>query len=538
MKALLVNPALHDTFYSYHKLVQIMGKKAIGPPLGLITVASLLPSEWDLKLVDLNFAEITERDWYESDVVLVTGTALQEKQIREVIRDAKARGKPVVVGGPWAFHCPEAALREGADLVVQGEAELLIGEILRKLDQKEFGGAIRAHRQVDMHEVPPARFDLLDRQNYWSMTIQFSRGCPYKCEYCDVTHMFGRRFRAKNPRQILQELDHLYRLGWRGSVFFVDDSFTGIHLHTKALLKELIPWMESRGFPFDFRTQAVASLAEDDELLELLVRSGFVSVYVGIDSTDTDTLEYTKKFHHAAMDLDSAVQKMNRAGLAVFAGFMIGFDHETQGVDRRVIDFVRRNNIPEVLVSPLMALPGTELWRRLESEGRLFSDSGDLAKQNRIHNFMPNRPEPEIAREMINIYKELYEPEPFLRRAYAHISRMNPRNYRKSLRFPSLNELRALLTILVKHGLVFPSRRTFRNLLARTVLKHRDRLGLFLHYSYFIREFFDFRNTGVQECLDHEFSQPLRETLFQAMDYSLGSASTAEGPGPGRDSTN
>lgn len=497
MKVLLVNPAFHNTFYSYHKVVKLAGWKAIGPPLGLITVASLLPKEWDLKLVDLNFAKIKDRDWEERDLVMVTGTALQDRQIAMVIRDAKKKGKVVVVGGPWAFHSPKDALSAGADLVVRGEAELTMSAMLEKLRGKRFGEVISVDGKADLENVPSARFDLLDTNSYWSLTIQFSRGCPYECEYCDITHMYGRRFRSKTPHQILKELDIIYRLGWRGTIFFVDDSFTGIPSRTKALLKELIPWMNSRGRPFEFRTQTVAGLAEDDELLDLLVRAGFVSVYVGIDSTDVGTLNHTKKFHHASMDLDTACRKINRAGIAVFAGFMIGFDDESPGVDRRVIDFVMRNQIPEVLVSALMALPGTALWTRLEKEGRLFPDSTDLCKPNRLLNFVAKRPVEEIAREMTNIYQVVYEPESFLKRGYEHIRRMprlHSRNFRRHLNFRALL---GLIVVLFTQGVRYPSRWRYWSLFLKTVVKRRDRLGLFLYYSIFLRKFFDFRSTGI-----------------------------------------
>jgi radical SAM superfamily enzyme YgiQ (UPF0313 family) len=501
MNVLLVNPAFHESFYSYHKVVKLMGRKAIGPPLGLITVAALLPGDWNLTLRDLNFDTISEMDWNDCDLVMITGTAFQASRILDVIREAKNREKVVVVGGPWAFHFPYQGLEAGADLIVKGEAELIVDELLERIERKQFGVVITSDKQVEMKDVPIPRYDLLKIGMYWSITIQFSRGCPYKCEYCDITHMYGRRFRTKTPEQVLNELSVLYDLGWRGSVFFVDDSFTGVPKRTKELMRAVVPWMESRHMPFEFRTQAVASLAEDDDLLNLLVTSGFVSVYVGIDSTDVGTLEQTRKFHHASMDLDSAMQKMNRAGLAVFAGFMIGFDHEMPGVDNRVIDFVKRNNIPEVLVSPLMAVPGTELWTRLEEEGRLYDDSEDLAKINRLHNFVPKRPVEEIAKEMIHIYEEVYEPEDFLQRSFEHMSRMPRRSNGRASSKLGFGEMVALGKMLIKHGAVYPSRFTFWKCLMGTLLKRRDQLGLFFHYVFFVREFFDFRTTGVKESL-------------------------------------
>jgi len=313
--------------------------------------------------------------------------------------------------------------------------------------------------------------------------------------------MFGRRFRTKTPRQILNELDILYNLGWRGPVFFVDDSFTGIPKRTKEFLNELIPWIEARKYPFELRTQAVASLSKDDELLGLMVKSGFVSVIIGFETTDVSTLEYTKKFHNLPIDMDAACRKINKAGIAIFASFVIGFDNETPGADKRIIDFITRNNIPELLLSPLLALPGADLWRRLEREGRLYPDSIDFTRKGRLHNFVPARPLEQIAQEMINVYRVVYDPEAFLKRATNHILSMDARQWKSSFNLPGIRQLSALLGVLFRHGVVYPSRWTFWKSLFKVVVKRRDRLMLFLHYSFFVREFFDFRNTGVKDLL-------------------------------------
>ena len=258
------------------------------------------------------------------------------------------------------------------------------------------------------------------------MAVQFSRGCPFQCEFCDITFMYGREVRTKSPDQILQELQILYDLGWRRVVFFVDDNFIGNPSRTKDLLRKLVPWMEERGHPFDFTTQASVNLAADQELLDLMVRAGFWKVFLGIETLDRESLKDAKKFQNAAVDLDQVCEKINRAGLQIIAGCILGFDNERPGADQRLIDFASRNHIPEMFVTLLQAGPGTDLWKRLEKEGRLmfggFNDN--LGSQTGLINFLPTRPRSEIAGEFIRLYDALYDPEFYLNRSFEYLSRM------------------------------------------------------------------------------------------------------------------
>ncbi len=243
----------------------------------------------------------------------------------ETIREAKRRGKKVVVGGSLVFHFPEQALNAGADIVVRGEAEVIMPQLLESLRGQESGIVISADGPADLETTPPARYDLLDLNAYVDMAIQFSRGCPFHCEFCDITLMFGRRVRTKTPRQILDELTILYNLGWRRLVFFVDDNFIGNVTMAKNLLQELIPWNESRGRPFDFNTQASVNLGADDELLEAISRAGFIRVFLGIETTDKESLKGAKKYQNASADLVTLCDKITHAGLQIIAGCIIGF---------------------------------------------------------------------------------------------------------------------------------------------------------------------------------------------------------------------
>ena len=463
MRVLLVNPRYPQTFWSFDKVLWMLNKKCVQPPLGLLTVAALLPLDWDLRLADATGRDISEEDWRHCEVVFVTGMVNQYSGIIETICQAKDRGKTVVVGGPMVFHAPEDAIKVGADIVVRGEIETAMPRLLETLERKESGIIIEAKGRPDLSGSPPPRYDLLDLNDYVDMAIQFSRGCPFHCEFCDITLMLGREVRTKSPDQILRELQILYDLGWRRAVFFVDDNFIGNPFKAKGLLRNLVPWMEERGHPFDFSTQSSVNLAADPELLDLMVRSGFWKVFLGIETPDRETLKAAKKFQNASIDLDKVCEKINRAGLQIIAGGMLGFDNERQGADQRLIDFASRNQIPEMFVTVLQAAPGTDLWKRLESESRLMFDgfNDNLGSQTGLINFRPTRPRSEIAEEFIHLYNVLYEPEFYLNRTFEYLSRMESLPPKKAFSLPYISEMRALFITLFRQGVLYPSRLTF-----------------------------------------------------------------------------
>ena len=359
--------------------MRMLNKRAVQPPLGLITLAALLPREWQCVLADLMVRDLTEDDWAGTDVLMITGLTSQYAGIISLIREGKARGKTVVVGGPWVFHYPEETLKAGADIVVRGEAETLIPDLVEAISSGKSGVIFQASEKPDLRLSPVPRFDLLDMDRYAAMALQFTRGCPFHCEFCDITLMSGREVRTKDPSQILQEMQQLYDLGWRREIFVVDDNFIGSPSRTKRLLAEMIPWMEEKRHPFDFHTQASVNLAAHADLMEMMVKAGFFKVFLGIETCDLDSLRRTCKHQNAAVDLDEACRKINRAGLQIQAGCIIGFDHETPGAGRRLIEFAVRNQIPEMFCTMLQAGPGTDMWKRLQAEGRLLG----LPKQTR-----------------------------------------------------------------------------------------------------------------------------------------------------------
>jgi len=417
----LVSPRFPSTFWSYEPVLALIGKKALMPPLGLVTVAALLPDTWTSRLVDCNVRPLTEADWAWADIVLLSGMIVQKPHLLELVAEAKRRHKPVVVGGPYATALPDEVRDAGADFLVLDEAELTLAPFLEALARGETGGTFTAGgAKPDVTLTPAPRFDLLEVAAYDSMSIQFSRGCPFLCEFCDIIVLYGRRPRTKQPAQVLAEMDQLFQLGWRGTIFIVDDNFVGNHKAAKALLREMVGWQAARGFPFHFDTEASIDLAQDQELIDLMVASGFRSVFLGIETPDAESLKRTLKLQNLRQPLDEAVDAITGSGIRVMAGFIIGFDGEAAGAGNRIVSFVERTAIPTAFVSMLQALPGTALWDRLSAEGRLRESETASGNQTFLMNFTPTRPLMQVAAEFVEAFERLYEPCAYLDRTWRY----------------------------------------------------------------------------------------------------------------------
>ncbi|MBF2000142.1 MAG: B12-binding domain-containing radical SAM protein [Synechococcales cyanobacterium M58_A2018_015] len=451
MRVLLLYPLFPKTFWSFEKILELIDRKVLLPPLGLITVAAILPQEWEFKLVDHNVREVTEDEWAWADLVILSAMIVQKQDLLDQIREAKRRGKKVAVGGPYPTSVPEDSLAAGADYLILDEGEITLPRFVEAVQRGEPQGVFRANgEKPDVTGTPVPRFDLLELDAYDSMSIQFSRGCPFQCEFCDIIVLYGRKPRTKTPQQLLAELDRLYELGWRRAIFMVDDNFIGNKRNVKLLLRELKGWMAERQYPFTFNTEASVDLAQDPELMQLMMECNFNAVFLGIETPDADSLELTKKFQNTRSSLVEAVQTINRAGLRVMAGFIIGFDGEKTGAGDRIIDFVEQTAIPTAVFGLLQALPNTALWHRLEKEGRLLGSTD--GNQFALMNFTPTRPVEEIAREYVHAFCTLYEPKRFLNRVYRHFLHMQPSPCKVPFQMPSWVELRALAIVVWRQG--------------------------------------------------------------------------------------
>jgi radical SAM superfamily enzyme YgiQ (UPF0313 family) len=431
LKALLLYPQTPRSYWSLQFSCDLLGCKAHMPPLGLITVAALLPQDWQLRLVDENTRPVTEADWDWADLVLISSMYIQIVRTRELIRQAKARGKTVVVGGPVsAAMFRDCLLDDSADFFIRGEAENLMPPFLAALAQGHRGGVFESPHKPDLAISPIPRFDLLHLEDYTSLSIQTTRGCPFDCEFCDVVSVFGRRVRHKAPAQVLAELEAIYRLGWRGAVFICDDNFIGSKKYARELLALLLPWLEGRGQPFNFSTQASVNLGHDLELIDLMTAANFALVFIGIESPDAEVLRLTQKYHNLRHPLVDSINAITANGLTVIGSFILGLDHESPGVGERIAAFVEATHLPHVMLNLLVPPPNSRLWQRLGEEGRLYPDRyQDAFNWESVGSrliFRPTRPEAEILSEYVSLWERLFDRSHFLTRAYRYFLAMRP----------------------------------------------------------------------------------------------------------------
>ncbi|MFZ5448743.1 MAG: B12-binding domain-containing radical SAM protein [Thermodesulfobacteriota bacterium] len=426
MRVLLVNPQMPESFWSLRQSCILSGRKTLLPPLGLLTVAALLPPEWELRLADLNTRALTSEDWQWTDLVMATGMIIQQQGVLNLIREAKERRKIVVAGGPYVTGFPQEALEAGTDFLVQGEGETTIPRLLAALREKKPGEVITEDGKPEMTISPVPRFDLLNFDDYLTMGIQTSRGCPFDCEFCDIVSLYGRKPRYKNPHQVIAELETLYRLGWRRDVFISDDNFIGNQDHARSILNYLIPWMQDHGEPFGFWTQTSVNLGQNREMIDLMTAANFSHVFVGAETPEPEILQSVGKHQNLRNPLSQSLATINANGLSMIVSFIIGFDGEKSGAMDRIVEFVEKLGTPIVMINILQPLPNTKLWKRLEDEGRLLQGKTSGDSYGFILNFIPSRPQAEILEEYVRGIDRLYEPSRYLARAYQYFLNMRP----------------------------------------------------------------------------------------------------------------
>ncbi len=497
MNVLLIYPLFPKSFWSFEKTLALLNRKAMLPPLGLVTVAAILPQTWNFKLVDRNIRAISEAEWDWADLVILSAMIVQKADLLEQVRQAKQRGKRVAVGGPYPTALPEEAAEAGADYLILDEGEITLPLFVEAVEQGQLSGRFRSDgNRPDVTTTPIPRFDLLEFDAYAEMSVQFSRGCPFQCEFCDIIVLYGRKPRTKTPEQLLAELDRLCELGWDRSIFMVDDNFIGNKRNVKLFLQKLLPWMQQQGYPFSFATEASVDLAQDQELMDLMVQCNFGAVFLGVETPDEASLTLTQKHQNTRDSLSDAVLAITRSGLRVMAGFIIGFDGEKTGAGSRIVKFVEQTAIPTALFSMLQALPDTALWHRLEKEGRLRSKSAAINQTN-LMNFVPTRPLEEIAQEYIEAFWQLYDPVRFLDRAYRHYRLLGeatyPKKGKKSAKKLDWVTLRALLTICWRQGIKRETRWQFWRNLASMIRHNPGGVSSYLAVCAQIEHFLEYR---------------------------------------------
>ena len=426
MNVLFIYPKFPDTFWSFNYALRFIGKRAAFPPLGLLTVAALLPETFQKRLVDVNVNGLTDEDLSWADMVFISGMTVQRDSAKQIIARCKANGLKIVAGGPLFTAEPEAF--GDVDHLLLDEAECTLAPFLEDLKNGQPKKVYRASEFCDIHDTPIPAWDLIRTKRYASMTVQFSRGCPFNCEFCNVTVLFGHKPRIKTPQQVIAELDHIYAAGWRSSIFFVDDNFIGNKEYLKtALLPALIQWRKDKKGCVFF-TEASINLADDPELLKMMVKAGFDSVFIGIESPDDDCLTECHKTQNKNRDLLESVKTIQHAGLQVMGGFIVGFDSDTHSIFQRQIDFIQKSGIVAAMVGILQAPPGTRLFDRLQKENRLVSAfSGDNV--DGTTNIVPKMGLESLLAGYRTIMEQIYAPGNFYRRV---------RSFLKELKAPDI----------------------------------------------------------------------------------------------------
>jgi len=422
MRVLLVYPIFPDTYWSFKHALAFEGKKAAFPPLGLLTVSAMLPETWERRLVDMNVEKLDDNDIEWADMVFVSAMIVQKASLEDVVRRARALGKRVAVGGPYVSTSSESL--PDADHIFVGEAETTLPEFIRDLELGISEKSYKTDERPSLHETPVPDFGLIDMRQYSAMNVQYSRGCPFQCEFCDIIEIYGRVPRTKTNEQMLAELDTLYASGWRGMVFIVDDNFIGNKKNVRLLLPDLVKWSRQKNYPFAFLTEASVNLAEDDALLQMMKEAGFRRVFLGIETPVGESLKEAQKGQNTRRDLIESIRKIQSYGMEVMAGFIVGFDNDPDNIFELQMDFIRESSIPLAMVGLLSALPDTQLWRRLEKEGRL----GGYHSGNNTDcslNFEPKMNRETLMEGFQTILKNIYSPHEYYNRALDCLSRFH-----------------------------------------------------------------------------------------------------------------
>lgn len=483
MNILLINPAYPNTFWSFKYALKFIGKKAAYPPLGLLTVAAMLPEEFQTRLVDVNVDDLQEDDLAWAHMAFIGGMTIQRTSAKSIIDRCRARGLTVVAGGPLFTAEPETFAE--VDHLVLDEAERTLPPFLADLKMGTLKRIYRASDFCDLVQTPIPDWRLVRMKKYASMSIQFSRGCPFNCDFCNVTTLFGHRVRMKTPRQVIAELDSLYGAGWRGSIFFVDDNFIGNRGYLKSqLLPALIEWRKNKKGCVFF-TEASINLADDPVLLDLMVRAGFDLVFIGIESPDEQSLAECKKNQNKDRDLLQSVRKIQQAGLQVSGGFIVGFDCDTPSIFQRQIDFIQQSGIVTAMVGMLQAPPGTRLFERLRQENRVLGPmTGDNV--DGTTNIVPAMGFDTLIEGYRSIMAHIYSPRHYYKRVRTLLRECGSPHARTPL---DLQRCLAFFRTCLRLGILGRERLQYWYLLLWTVIRKPRQLPLAITLSIYGHHF-------------------------------------------------
>lgn len=474
MKILLVWPKFPTTFWSFEYALPFIGKKAAFPPLGVLTVAALLPKSWEKKLIDMNVEKLNDKEIRWADLIFISAMIVQKQSVREIIKGAKKFDKKIIAGGPL-FTTGFKDYLGDIDYFVLGEAEVTLPQFLADFKKGNLKKIYKTEEFADIEKSPIPDWNLISLKKYASMSVQYSRGCPFNCEFCDVTLLFGRKQRTKTVDQILAELDALYEGGWRGGVFFVDDNFIGKKDKIKKeVLPAMIEWMEEKNYPFQLNTQASINLSDEEEIIELMTKAGFNTVFVGIESPSEESLAECGKFQNINRDLLSSVRKIQNHGLQVQGGFILGFDSDTPPIFERMIKFIQNSGIVAAMVGLLGALPETKLWKRLKAENRLLGEpTGD--NTDCTTNFIPKMDFKILVSGYKRVMRTIYSPKNYYQRVIRFLGQYKPQ--RKKLSQLNWEKILAFLKSIWQLGIIGKERLYYWKLIFWSIFKKPNLLS-------------------------------------------------------------
>ena len=510
MRILLVYPKVEETFWSFKHALKIVKRKAAFPPLGALTVAAMLPDHWEKRVVDMNVRNIKEDDIKWADYVFISAMVAQQNSAREVVNWCKTMDTKTVGGGPLFFSYSNDF--SDMDHIVVGEGEAILPKFLEDLENGVADHFYHSKEHPSLESSPVPSWELIRFKDYVTMSIQYSRGCPYNCEFCDIIVMNGRIPRTKSNDQILTELESLYRRGWKGSVFIVDDNFIGNKKKVKSLLREVIVWQEEHKRPFSFFTEASVDLAEDPELMDLMVEAGFNKVFLGLETPAEESLQECGKKQNLKRNLSESVRIIQKHGLNVMGGFIIGFDNDPMDIFQRQVEFIQNNGVVTAMIGLLTALPGTRLYQRLQREGRLlFKSSGNNTDICGSLNFIPKMDRESILKGYQWVMDTLYSPEQYYERILNFLKYYQPKAKSKILFSDITTLLRSFwyLGIWDQRG----TRKYYWKLLKKALLNYRNALAdvvTLAIYGYHFRKLF-WSRSAIESFLEKTGRLPKKE---------------------------
>lgn len=480
MKILFVYPEYPVTFWGFQYALKFVSKKACFPPLGLLTIAAMLPPHFEKKLIDMNVSKLMDGDLQWADYVFISAMVVQKNSVREVLDRCKRLSIKTVAGGP--LFTSEYEAYEDVDHLLLNEGELTVPAFLRDIESGKAEHLYTTKEWADLGTTPVPQWDLIDLKNYATMNIQYSRGCPFNCEFCDITTLFGHTPRIKGAKQLVSELNALYVTGWRGGVFFVDDNFIG---NKEKLKNEILPavicWMEEHHRPFNFQTEASINLADDEDLMRMMVKAGFNCVFVGIETPNEDSLIECSKVQNKNRDLIQCVKKLQHAGLQVQGGFIVGFDSDKEPIFEKMINFIQESGIVTAMVGLLNAPKGTKLYQRLAGEGRLSEDfSGDNTSFS--INFIPKMDRRQLIQGYKTIIDSIYSPKQYYERVKVFLKEYNPQKSKVRVHFV---HILAFFKSVFRLGIMGDERRHYWRLFFWSLFTSPRKFGLAITFSIY-----------------------------------------------------